>query len=109
MYGVTARAVAHRTKESAIRLALGAGPWAVARQLVAYTLSGAGVGVAAGLFGAVLATRALTPLLFGVSATDPATYVGIVALLVAIGVAASVGPARRAGRVPLAAVLKGDG
>jgi putative ABC transport system permease protein len=108
MYGVTARSVARRAREVGIRIALGATEWAIVRQVVGSTLVGLVLGVALGLVGAALAARVLSPLLFGVSATDPAAYVAIVLLLAATGVVASWIPARRAGRIPPATVLRAE-
>src|SRR5205823_14456012 len=108
MYGVTARAVAGRTREVGIRLALGAPVWSVVRQLVGFTLTGVGLGVALGLVGAAAAGRALAPFLFGVNPTDPTTFLGVVALLGVVSVTASLVPARRAGRIEIVRVLRGD-
>jgi len=108
MYGVTSRAVSRRTREVGIRMALGATGRSVSGLIVGQTLAGVIVGVAVGLVGAVAATRLLTPFLFGVSATDPWTYAAILALLGVVSVAASWVPARRAGRVPPAAVLRAE-
>jgi len=108
MYGVTARAVSRRTREVAIRVALGATDGMVVRQLVAGTIVGVAVGVAVGLVGAGLATRLLTPFLFGVSSTDPATYAGILGLLAVVSVVATWLPARRAARLEVSAVLRAD-
>src|SRR5262249_51213269 len=77
IYGVTARAVARRTRELAIRSALGATARSIAMTVIAGTSIGAVVGVFAGLLGARVGTRFLQPFLFGVTATDSATYVGI--------------------------------
>jgi putative ABC transport system permease protein len=108
IYGVTARAVARRTRELAIRSALGATARSIAVTVIAGTSIGAAAGVFAGLLGARLSTRFLEPFLFGVSATDSATYVAIPLLLVAITVAASTVPARRAARADIASVLRGN-
>jgi putative ABC transport system permease protein len=108
LYGVTSRAVSARTREMGIRLALGATPRAVTRLALGYTLGGVAVGVAAGLVAAVAATRVLLPYLFGVGPTDAATYAAIVVVLAAASAAASWVPARRAGRVEPAIVLRGE-
>jgi len=108
MYGVTARAVAGRTRETGIRLALGATAPSVARGLVAFTLAGVVAGVALGLAGAVVAARALAPLLFDVRPSDPSTFVGVVLLLGAVSLAATWLPARRAGRIEVMQVLRGE-
>jgi predicted permease len=108
MYGVTSRAVARRTREVAIRVALGATDGMVVRQLVSGTIVGVGIGVGVGLLGAAAATRFLTPFLFGVSATDPVTYAAILGLLGFVSLAATWLPARRAGRLEVAAVLRSE-
>jgi ABC-type antimicrobial peptide transport system permease subunit len=108
MYGVTARAVARRTREVGIRLALGATAGRVVRLLVGHTLTGVVTGVAMGLFGSLVAARFLSPFLFGVDAMDPATYAGILALLALVSAVASWLPARRAGRLEVAGVLRGE-
>lgn len=108
MYGVTVRAVARRTREVGIRLALGATAGRVVRLLVGSTLAGVIVGVGGGLLASLVASRFLAPFLFGIDATDPATYASIVALLALISVVASWVPARRAGRLEVAGVLRGE-
>ena len=105
VYGVLAYAVGRRTQEFAVRLALGASGrdllLGVLREGVRLTLAG----VAIGLVGAFIATRALTRLLFGVTPADPGVFAGVALLLVAIGIVAAYVPARRAMRVdPLAAL-----
>ena len=105
VYGVVAYAVGRRTQEFAVRLALGAS----GRDLLGGVL-GEGVrltlaGVALGLVGAFLTTRALARLLFGVAPGDPGVFAIVALLLAIIGLVASYVPARRAMRVnPLAAL-----
>ncbi|HEU4785892.1 MAG TPA: ABC transporter permease [Gemmatimonadaceae bacterium] len=108
MFGVTARAVGRRTREVGIRVALGATSSAVVAMIVRQTMNGVAIGVAIGLVGSIAATRILTPYLFGVSAHDPATYGAIFAFMVLVSIIASWVPARRAGRVEPAVVLRGE-
>jgi putative ABC transport system permease protein len=99
LYGVLAFSAAQRTRELGIRLALGAVPRDVARLIVGEGLRIVGVGMVIGLALALLATRALTPFLFGVSPVDPITFVAIAATLFATALVASYLPARRAATV----------
>ncbi|MGA2383024.1 MAG: ABC transporter permease [Gemmatimonadales bacterium] len=108
MYGVTSRAVGSRMREMGIRVALGATASSVRRLVVGYTLMGATFGAGMGVAAALAATRVLAPYLFGVSSADPVTYIGILVLLGAVAVAASWIPARRAGRVEPAIILRGE-
>jgi predicted permease len=105
LYGVIAYSVAQRTQELGIRLALGAQQsdvlWLVVGQGLGLTL----VGVALGIGGAFGLTRVMKSLLFQVSATDAATFVGTALLFVVVALAASYIPARRATRIdPMAAL-----
>lgn len=108
MYGVTSRAVSRRTREVGIRVALGATPSSVTRMIVSHTLVGVAVGALIGGVAAGAANRVLVPYLFGLSVFDRPTYVGIFALLAAVSLAATWLPARRAGRVQPATVLRGE-
>lgn len=108
MYGVTSRAVSRRTREVGIRVALGATTRSVVTMIVNQTLAGVAIGVVAGAIAAVLASRLLVPYLFGVTAYDPVTYGAIFGFLAVVSLAASWVPARRAGRVEPAIVLRGD-
>ncbi len=108
MYGVTARAVSRRTREVGIRVALGATAPSVIRLIVGGTMGGVAAGVAVGMLAAAAASQLLSPFLYGVGAHDPTTYAAIVALLAGVSVAASWIPARRAGRVQPATVLRGE-
>jgi putative ABC transport system permease protein len=95
-YAVLSYSVSERADEMAIRRALGARPrhilWLVLAQGMRPILAGMVLGVAA----AVALTRLLTSLLFGVSASDPATFAGVALALLVVGVAACLVPAARA-------------
>ena len=108
IYGVIAYLVALRTREIGVRLALGAQPTDVRRMVVRRAVGDAATGVVAGLIGAVVATRALASLLFGVTPTDPVALAGAALVLLATAVAASWLPARRAARLDPAIALRGD-
>jgi putative ABC transport system permease protein len=96
LYGVMAYSVTHRSHELGIRIAVGASQRDILRlvlgQGVRLTLLGAGVGLLVSL----LVTRALASLLFGVSATDPVTFVAVPIVLAAVAMLACYLPARRA-------------
>ncbi|HTE46971.1 MAG TPA: ABC transporter permease [Gemmatimonadaceae bacterium] len=108
IYGVTSRSVTRRTREIAIRTALGATSTSITGQIVGTTLAGGAIGVVAGVSVALASARLLAPLLFGVSTTDPLTYSSIIVLLGLVSVAASWIPARRATRVSLAQTLRAE-
>ena len=99
VYGVTAYSVAQRTGEIGVRVALGARP----RDVVALVLRGGGrlvaTGIVAGLACAVPLTQVLRSMLFGVSPSDPFTFIAIAVLLAIVALVACVVPARRAARV----------
>jgi len=99
IYGVVSYGVARRTSEIGVRMALGAGRRDVVGLVVGGSLRLALAGVALGLVGALAATRAMTTLLFGVTATDPATFVATAIGLAAVAVLASLAPALRATRI----------
>jgi putative ABC transport system permease protein len=105
IYGVMSYTVSRRTNEIGIRMALGARPadvrWLIVGQGMAVVLAGA----AAGLVGALALTRLMSSLLYGVGASDPATFLAVSLVLGAVALAASYLPARRATRIdPLAAL-----
>ena len=105
IYGVLTYWVTQRTHELGIRVALGAGPRAILRLVLQQALGLVLSGIVIGLAGAFALTRVLASMLFGVSATDGLTYVGLALLLAAIALLASYVPARRAARVdPLIAL-----
>jgi putative ABC transport system permease protein len=108
LYGVIAYTVVQRTREFGIQLALGASQATVLRGVVRRGLVLVGAGMVAGVVGAAAFTRVLGALLYEVSATDPAVFAGIVALLAVVGVGASYVPARRATRVDPAVALRAE-
>ena len=99
VYGVMSYAMSRRTQEIGIRMALGAEGDIVLRQLVGRGVAPAVVGVGIGLAGALLTTRFMASLLFGVSPTDPLTMAVVAVILLVVGVAACYLPARRATRI----------
>ncbi len=99
IYGVMAYAVARRTQEIGVRMALGADRSRVVRLVVGRAMWLAGLGLAIGLAGALATTRVLDSLLYGITATDPATFVGVPLILAAVALVASLLPARRATRI----------
>jgi ABC-type antimicrobial peptide transport system permease subunit len=105
LYGVIAYSVSQRRQEIGIRLALGAQTNDVLKLVLRQGASLTLLGIAIGLAGAFGLTRLMTTLLFGVSATDPLTFVLIPVLLIATALLACYFPARRATKVdPLIAL-----
>jgi putative ABC transport system permease protein len=108
IYGVLSGSVAERFREIGVRAALGASPrdilGLVVRQGITLTLCGTAIG----LIGAVVGSRVFAALLFGVSHLDPATYLGMLMLLVAVSGAACGLPALRASRVDPVIALRAD-
>jgi predicted permease len=99
VYGVLASAVARRTREIGIRVALGARPGHVVAMVLRQSLAVVAAGIAIGLLLALGAARGIGSLLVGVRPGDPITFALTAAALVAVGIAASYAPARRATRV----------
>ena len=106
VYGVLAYAVAQRTREIGVRIALGATPRAILKMVLAQGLLTIAIGTAIGLAGSFLLTRTMRSLLFEVSPNDPLTIAGVVLLLVFIAALASYIPARRATRVDPTVALR---
>jgi len=99
IYGVISYIVGQRTQEIGIRMALGARPRDVLTSVLGQGAAMIGLGVLIGLAAAFGLTRLMANLLFGVSATDPLTFVSVAALLALVALAACYLPARRAMRV----------
>jgi putative ABC transport system permease protein len=99
IYGVIAYAVGQRTREFGIRIALGATSADVSRVVLRRGIVLALTGMSAGVAAALVMTRAIQSLLFGIPAVDPATFVAVVLLLSTVALLASWLPARRAASV----------
>jgi len=99
LYAVLAHAVGQRVREIGIRMALGADPSAVRALVLRDGLRVVLAGVGLGLAAAVASTRVLAGMLYGVTATDPTTFVAVSLVLVGVAALSAFVPARRAGRV----------
>ena len=99
IYGVLSYVVAQRTRDIGIRMALGATPGLVMRDVLWYGLRLTGVGLGLGVAGAFASTRVLASLLYGVRSTDAITFAGVSLILTAVALVASYLPAHRATRV----------
>jgi len=99
IYGVISYSVAQRTQEIGIRMALGAQPADVSRLVLAHGLRFAVAGLAIGVVIALLSTRVMVSLLYGVTPADPLTYAVVATVLGGIALVATHIPARRATRV----------
>jgi putative ABC transport system permease protein len=105
IYGTISYLVSERTHEIGIRLALGAKRGEIMRMILRQGLALAIAGAALGLVGALIVSHLMAGLLFGVSPTDPLTFVGVTLVLASVALAASYIPAMRAMRVnPLVAL-----
>ena len=106
IYAVVSHSVEQRLREMGIRLALGASPRLLLRQVLGEGLGLAVAGIAAGCLGALLLTRYLASLLYTVRPTDPLVYLAVALLLIAATLTGCFFPAHRATRVDPALVLR---
>jgi putative ABC transport system permease protein len=108
LYGTIAYTVSQRDREFGIRMALGAGPRDLLGLVVRQGLTLAGLGIGIGIAAALVLSRVLSSLLYGVSAADPLTYGAIVLAVAALALLASYVPALRASRLHPARVLRSE-
>jgi putative ABC transport system permease protein len=99
LYAVISYSVAQRTHEIGVRIAVGAGQRDILKLIVGQGMVLTMIGVTIGLAGSLALTRTISTLLFGVSATDPATFAGISLLLIVVALLACCVPARRAMKI----------
>jgi len=108
LYGIVASTVQERTRELGVRLALGATPARLRRDVLGAALAVTAMGATVGLAAALMSSRLLTALLFQVSPTDPITLAGVCVLLLGVGVGAAYLPARRAMGIDPAQALRSE-
>jgi putative ABC transport system permease protein len=108
IYGVIAYAVGQRAREIGIRIALGARVTDVLRMIVVQGMRLTMVGVGIGLAASFVLTRSLTNQLYGISATDPLTFVAVSIVLIGVALLASYVPARRVTRIHPSAALRSE-
>ena len=108
LYGVLAYSVARRSRELGIRVVLGSTARGILGLVLGRSARVTALGLVAGLGGALLLTRSMTGLLYGVGAADPTVFALVALVLGAVALAASLGPARRATRVDPAVVLTSE-
>ena len=108
IYGVISHSVARRTHEIGLRMALGADSRRIVRHVIGRGLGLAAAGSAIGCVGALLSTKYLRTLLFGVDPIDPATFGLVVVALMTVAVIASWLPGRRASHVDPMVALRAD-
>ena len=108
VYGVVSYAVARRTREVGIRLAVGAQPRALVQLLMREGIALVTTGIVIGLLLAFASGRGLRSLLYGVGFADPLAFVGAPLVLLLVGALAAFLPARRASRVDPASVLRAE-
>jgi ABC-type antimicrobial peptide transport system permease subunit len=105
---VVAYSVSRRTREFGVRIALGATSGNVLRMVLGQGMRTIVIGVAIGIAGSFALTKTVSSLLFGVTATDPITFVGVTLLLIAVALVACYIPARRATKVDPMEALRSE-
>jgi ABC-type lipoprotein release transport system permease subunit len=108
LYGVLSYVVAQRTREIGVRMALGATAQAVRRQVVSQGTRVVVAGVLVGIIAAILSTKYLATLLFGVKAVDPIVFAAMSVMMIGVGILSSYMPARRASNVDPIVALRTD-
>ena len=108
IYGVLAYSVNQRTREIGVRMALGAPRAQVLRMVVREGMIVGAVGVVSGVVAALVVSRVLSSLVYGVEVRDPATYAGVAVILAVVALVACVVPARKASRVDPIVALRFD-
>jgi len=108
LYGIMAAAVSDQTREIGVRMALGATPDRLRRDVLGRALAVAGAGTAVGLACALATSRLITSMLYRVSPTDPIALVGACGILLAVALLAAYIPARRATRIEPALALRAE-
>jgi ABC-type antimicrobial peptide transport system permease subunit len=108
LYGVMAYSVSRRTSEIGIRIALGAKQSQIRGMVIREALTLTGCGIAAGMIAALLVSRAIASLLFGLTPNDPVTIWGVVVIMVLTGLAAAYLPSRRAAQLDPAVALRNE-
>ncbi|MFW6078494.1 MAG: ADOP family duplicated permease [Gemmatimonadota bacterium] len=108
LYGAISYSVVRRTREIGLRIALGAGTRRVVRTVLASPALLVAAGTAGGVLGAVILTRFVEGLLFGVEPSDPRVLIAAAVVLLGVAAVAAWAPARRAARLDPAEVLKGE-
>lgn len=108
IYAVISYSVSQRKNEIGIRMALGASPASVRQLVLGETMRLAGMGAAIGVVGALFATRLAASLLYGITATDPLTFAGMIAVLAAVALLAGYLPALRAARIEPVTLLRSE-
>ena len=106
LYGVLAQLVAARRREIGVRIALGAAPAAIVRNIAGQAAAVTAIGIACGLAGALVLARFMSTLVFDISTRDPITFAIVPVVLLVVAAVAALLPARRASRVDPAEALR---